>query len=163
MMKVARALVALVVVVGCAGASTVTPADQSDMPASAQKGSLSLQLDAPSEAAVGQSVPLKLTLTNASKDPAQVMLGGRPPFDVIVTSADGAVIWRWSEGQAVQMVLEVRTLKPGEQIVFDAQWPATTSDKTPPSPGRYLVRGVLNMDPPEKLETTPKEIVLASR
>jgi hypothetical protein len=121
-----------------------------------------LQLDAPAQAPAGKPVPITLTLTNTSKQPVKVALGGRPPFDVVVTTADGAETWRWSDDQVIQMILEMRTLQPGEQVEYVTEWPVKDRGGNPASPGRYLVRGVLNMDPPEKLETSAKELLLVN-
>jgi hypothetical protein len=149
---------------GCQGASTVTPLDgQTNMPGSAQSDSLTLQLDAPNQSAVGTPVRLKLTLRNTTTQPIQVMLGGRPPYDFVVTTHDGIETWRWSKDQAIQAILEMRTLKPDELIEYEAEWSAKQNDGSPAPPGRYLMRAVLNMDPPEKLITTPRELVLTSR
>jgi hypothetical protein len=161
MMRIAAAFAFSVVVAGCQGVSTVTQLeDDSKTPGSAQSGSLALQLDAPAQARVGTPLRLKLTLTNTTKQPVQVMLGGRPPYDFVLTSADGAKSWRWSADQAIQMILETRTLKPGEQLAYDAEWRVKDRSGDLPSPGRYKVRAVLNMDPPDKLETTARELVL---
>lgn len=144
----------------CGGVPDITPVEgQTKSPSKSQSGSLVLQLVAPAQVAAGKPVPLRLTLTNTGKEPAEAILGGRPPFDFIVTQ-DGREVWRWAEGQAIQMILETRTLGPGEKLEYSAEWPSTGA---PPSPGRYLARGVLNMDPPEKLETSPQEIVVTPR
>ncbi len=146
-------LVMLFMTIGCGNASTVTPA---------QADSLILQLDAPAEAPAGTAVRLKLTLRNSGKQPVSVMLGGRPPSDFVVTAPDGAEVWRWSTDQVIQAILEMKTLQPGEQLEYSAEWPARDSRGTLVSPGRYKVRGVLNTDPPEKIETSPKELVLVN-
>jgi hypothetical protein len=125
-------------------------------------GSLALQVDAPAEAPAGKPVQLRLTLTNTGKEPVEAVLGGRPPFDFVVTR-DGVESWRWSDDQAIQMILEVRTLQPGEKLEYQAKWLSQDEGGTPPSRRRYMVRGVLNMDPPENLETTPREVVLTPR
>jgi hypothetical protein len=144
-------LIVLGMTLGCGSASTVAP-PQSDP--------LSLQLSAPASASVGTAIRLTLTLKNTTKQPVQVMLGGRPPTDFVVTTPEGAEVWRWSTDQVVQAILEVRTLQPGEQLEYNTEWNLKHSRGTLPSPGRYLVKGILNMDPPETLETTPRELVL---
>lgn len=160
-MRLAAAFAFSVVVAGCQGVSTVPPLeDDAKTPGSAQSGSLALQLDAPAQARVGTTLRLKLTLTNTTKQQVQVMLGGRPPYDFVLTSADGAKTWRWSADTAVQMILETRTLKPGEELAYEAEWLVKDRSGDLPSPGRYLLRGVLNMDPPDTLETTARELVL---
>lgn len=163
-MRIAAAFALCMLASGCQGASNVTPLEnQMNTPGSARSDSLALQLDAPAQAAVGSPMRLTLTLRNITQRPTQVMLGGRPPYDFALTSADGAKSWQWSDDHAVQMILETRTLEPGEQLEYEAEWLVKDRSGNAPPPGRYLVRGVLNMDPPDKLETTPRELVLTSR
>ena len=146
-------LVILFMTVGCGNVSTVTPA---------QSDSLILQLEAPAEASAGTTIRLTLTLRNSGKQPVRVMLGGRPPSDFVVTATDGAEVWRWSTDQVIQAILEMKTLQPDEQLQYSAEWPARDNRGTLVSPGSYVVRGVLNMDPPEKLETSPRKLVLVN-
>lgn len=120
---------------------------------SVRSGSLVLHLETPAEVAVKTSARLKLTLTNTGNEPAQVTLGGRPAFDFVAV-LNGVQIWRWSNEQAIQQILEMRTLKPGEEIEYEAEWELKDDGGHPVSPGMYVVRGVLNLDPPEKLETS---------
>ena len=56
----------------------------------------------------------------------------------------------------------MKALQPGEQLDYTAEWPARNNRGTLVSPGRYMVKGVLNMDPPEKLETSPRELLLVN-
>jgi hypothetical protein len=90
------------------------------------------------------------------------MLGGRPPSDFVVIAPDGAEVWRWSTDQVIQAILEMKTLQPGEQLEYTAEWPARDKRGNLVSPRRYTLKGVLNMDPPEKLETSPRELLLVS-
>jgi hypothetical protein len=150
--------------VGC-GASPVTSDSQTDVRANSggsQSKALTLQLDIPTPTPAGKPISLKLTLQNTSNEPVQVYLGGRPPYDFIVTSANGAELWRWSEGQVVQAILEVKTLGAREELMYDVDWALQDQSGKPLSPGTYLVRGAINLDPPERLETAPKQLVIAS-
>jgi hypothetical protein len=166
-MKLVSGLALVVLALGCDVASTLTPVEKqtgTPPPAGAsQSGSLTLELTAPAQIQAGQPLPLKLAITNNGKEPAELELGGRPPHVFIVMTSAGTEVRRWSEREAVQMVLELRTLKPGERLEYDVEWIATDKDSKPLPPGSYLVRGVLNVNPPDKLETTPKEVVITAR
>lgn len=156
-MKLAAAVLPVLLASGCENASAVRATPP------AQPPPLTLRLDAPTEARANAAIPLKLTLRNSGTEPAQVMLGGRPPYDFVIRAADGARVWRWSEGQAVQMILETRTLRPGEQIVYELQWTIKDREGAFLPPGRYRLRGMLNMDPPETMETAPQELAVIAR
>ena len=38
---------------------------------------------------------MKLTLRNVSDGSVSFFLGGRPPFDFVVSTADGEQVWHW--------------------------------------------------------------------
>jgi hypothetical protein len=120
--------------------------------------SVAFGLEVPAEVRAGTPVPLTLTLQNTSNRPVALTLGGRPAYDFVVTQSDGLEVWRWSHGQAIQAILELRTLKPGETVAFAATWGQRDNAGTPIPTGTYQVRGVMNLDPPEKLETEPKSL-----
>lgn len=161
-MRMASTILLLVIVSGCQDRSTMTPSDRQTT-ARASASPLALQLDAPTKAGANTAMPLKLTLSNAGTEPVQVMLGGRPPYDFVITSADGARSWRWSDGNAAQMILEARTLQPGDYIVYETGWLITDGGGNVPPPGRYRLRGILNMDPPETMETAPQDLAVIAR
>ena len=75
---------------------------------------LTLGLEVPASVRIGTPVSLKVTVQNTNKRPVALTLGGRPPYDVVVTTPDGQEVWRWSHGEAIQAILERKTLKPGE-------------------------------------------------
>lgn len=121
---------------------------------------LTFELDVPAHIVHGATVPFTLTLTNMSNRPVEVTLGGRPPYDVVVTAADNAVVWRWSAGKATQMILETRTLRPGEELEYTVEWDGRTDrgDRVPP--GAYHARGILKLDPPDMMTTAPTRFEL---
>jgi hypothetical protein len=103
---------------------------------------------------------LKLKVKNVSQRPVEQALGGRPCYDFIVSKPDGTEVWRWSRGQVVQDILELKTLQAGEELEFAGEWKQRDNDGNAVPAGKYLVRGVLNADPPEKLETKPKPLTI---
>jgi hypothetical protein len=125
-----------------------------------QTGVLTFQLDIPTTVVLGAIIPFTLTITNTSNRPVEVALGGRPPYDVVVTSADNAVVWRWSAGKAIQMILETRTLRPGEALKYTVEWDGRTDRGVRVPPGSYEARGLLNGDPPDMLATAPTRFEL---
>jgi hypothetical protein len=102
-----------------------------------------------------------LKIKNDSKRTIDQPLGGRPPHDFAVTRTDGTEVWRWSKEQIVEDVLELKTLRPGEGLAFEVDWNQRDDKGQPLPPGTYLVRGLLNTDPPAQLETRPKPLVIA--
>lgn len=116
---------------------------------------LALGLELPAGIHVGTPVSFKLTVQNTSNRPVTLTLGGRPAYDVVVTTPDGQEVWRWSHGEAIQQILERKPLKPKETLEFAAVWEQRDNAGTPVPAGTYRVRGLLNLDPPEYLATAP--------
>jgi hypothetical protein len=121
---------------------------------------LAFRLEAPGEARSGETIHLKLTIRNASKRTINQPLGGQPPHDFAVARTDGKELWRWSKGQVIQDVLELKTLRPGQELVFEADWNQQDDEGRPLPPGTYEVRALLKTDPPERLETKAKRLVI---
>jgi len=140
-----------VVLVGSAGC--IPPKDEGP--------SLALWLEAKSEVRVGETADLKLKVRNSSDRLVELTLGGRPAYDFVVTKPDGMEVWSWLHGQVIQDILELKTLNPGEELEFAAEWEQVDNEGNPVPPGTYLVRGVLNTEPPQKLETEPKQLIIS--
>jgi Intracellular proteinase inhibitor len=121
---------------------------------------LALHLEAPVQARAGEKIRFKLKVKNTSGRALDQPLAGQPPHDFVVTRTDGTELWRWSRGEVVRDVLELKTFQAGEEVLFEAEWNQRGNDGRPLPPGRYAVRGVLNADPPEKLETKPRPLVI---
>jgi hypothetical protein len=123
-----------------------------------QSSPLSLEVESPVKA--GETVALTLKWKNVEERPVSLTLGGKPAYDFIVTRPDGAEVWRWTHGQVRQDILESRTIEPGREVVFKAEWPQRDNEGRFVPPGAYSVRGILNTEPPEKLETPPKPLTI---
>ena len=94
----------------------------------------------PSSARVGERVPVVLRLTNTSDRPVEAHFVGRTiVFDIIVESANGAVVWRRLGQGAGQSILQLKTLAPGETMEWRDQW-------IPKAAGHYRIQGVLPSD-----------------
>jgi hypothetical protein len=122
-----------------------------------------LSLEAPDEVEAGQTVNLKLIWRNLTDQPAELTLGGRPAYDFVVTSGEGKEIWRWLAGQAVQDILEIKTVDPGQKLEFTLEWQPVDQAGAALPPGHYLVHGILNLDPPAVLKTKPKPLIIRGK
>lgn len=141
-----KSAAALVVLLFCSGCDSAVPVTANN----ASSGPLTLRLDVPQQLSAGMSMPVKLTLRNTSSQPVELTLGGRPPYDFVVTTEDGAEVARWSKENVSQAILEMQTLNAGDQLEYSVEWaPADGALR----PGSYLVRGIVNLDPPGKIET----------
>jgi len=119
---------------------------------------LALWLEVKPHARTGEWVPLKLKVKNGSKRPVELTLGGRPAHDFVALKADGTEVWRWSHGQVIQEILEVKTLQPGEDLGFEGAWRQVDNARRPVAAGIYFLRGVLNLEPPERMVTAPVQL-----
>jgi hypothetical protein len=107
---------------------------------------------------MGQPVRLALKVRNGSDRPVKLTLGGRPAHDFVGLKADGTEVWRWSHGQVIQEILEVKTLQPGGELEFEGMWPQVDNARRPVAAGIYFLRGVLNLEPPERMVTAPAQL-----
>ena len=148
---------AIVINVGCEGISP-WPLDPGESPDEAFLRTIDYWLDAVSQAAYGETVQIKLTLQNVSDGPVNLVLGGRPPFDFVVSTADGKQVWHWKCAKITPLALDNKTLEPGEELEFVGEWEQVDNRGEPVPPGVYLVRGVLSLDPPQKLATEAHEL-----
>jgi Intracellular proteinase inhibitor len=122
-----------------------------------------LSLEAPDEVEAGQTVNLKLIWRNLTGQPVELTLGGRPAYDFVVTSYEGKEMSRWLAGQAVQDILEIKTVAPGQKLEFMLEWQPLDQAGTALPPGDYLVHGILNLEPPAVLKTKPKPLIVRSK
>jgi hypothetical protein len=115
-----------------------------------------VELQVPGEVRAGAPVAMTLRVTNTSDRPLDLYLRGRPvAFDLIVRRADGSVAWRRLAGAMIAMVLQVRTLAPGETLELSDEWDQRSSDEKPVEPGDYTVVGSLLRDTPASLDSPP--------
>lgn len=111
-------------------------------------GALRFDVVVPPVARSGEVVPVTLRVRNDGRQAVELYLQGRPiAFDIIVSRADGRVVWRRLEGRTIPAILQVRVLGPGEALELADTWRAG-------APGRYTVQGILLTDA-EPLRTTP--------
>ncbi len=125
------------------------------------------RLEAVSQVAYGDSVPIKLTLQNISDEPVAFVLGGKPAYDFVVTTPDGEGVWFWKCGKITNNVLDGKSLDPREKLEFIGEWEQVNNRGEPVPPGTYIVRGVLKLGlldsgPPVALVTEIQELEVLS-
>ena len=137
---------AIVIDVGCAGISQ-WPLDLGELLDEAFLRAIDYPVEVVSQASHGE------TVRNVSDEPVSFFLGGRPPYDFVVSTAEGEQVWHWKCAKITLLVLDSETLEPGEALELIGEWEQVDNRREPVPPGTYLVRGVLNLEPPEKLVT----------
>ena len=115
-------------------------------------------LEVVSQASYSEPVQMKLTLRNVSDEPVSFFLGGRPPHDFLVTTPDGKEVWHWTCGKIIIDALDSETLESGEMLELVGEWEQVDNRGEPVPPGIYVVRGVLNLEPPGVLVTAAQEL-----
>ena len=143
---------AVVIEIGCNGIRQ-WPLDRGEPPDEAFLSTIDYSLEVMSQAPYGETVEMKLTLRNVSGGTVNLVLGGRPPYDFEVSTPDGQQVWHWKCGKIINQPLDSKTLEPGEELEFIAEWEQVDNRGESVPPGAYLVRGVLNLEPHEKLVT----------
>ena len=148
---------AIVIDVGCEGISS-WPLDLGEPPDEAFLRAIDYSLDVASQVPYGETMQMKLTLRNVSDGTVNFVLGGRPPYDFVVSAAGGEQVWHWKCAKITLLPLDGKTLEPGEELEFVGEWEQVDNRGEPVPSGVYLVRGVLSLDPPEKLATEAHEL-----
>jgi hypothetical protein len=116
--------------------------------------SLRFDLIAPAEARFGRVVPITLRLTNVSPRAVEAhFLGREIAFDIVVTRADGTVVWQRLAQRAVPSILQVRMLGPEEVMEWRDEWQPLERD-------RYRIQGILPSDAPEPRRTSWVELIV---
>ena len=102
-----------------------------------------------------EPVAITLRLTNTGRKPVELHLQGRQTvFDVVVTGAGGAVVWRRLAGTVHPAILQLRVLAPGEALELTASWDQRDADGRLVPAGEYFVHGELPTDSPTPLRST---------
>ena len=154
---------AIVVDVGCGGIRQ-WPLDLGEPPDETFLRAIDYSLELVSQASYGETVGMKLTLRNVSDDSVSISLGGRPPYDFVVSTPDGEQVWHWKCAKIVLQPLDHKTLETGEALEFVGEWDQVDNRGEPVPPGTYMVQGVLDLEWPERLVTEAHELeVLGTR
>ena len=148
---------AIIIDVGCGGIRP-WPLDPGQPPNEAFLRAIEYSLELVSQASYGETLGMKLTLRNVSDAPVSFSLGGRPPYDFVVSTPDGEQVWHWKCAKITLLPLDSKTLEPGEELEFVGEWEQVDNRGEPVPPGVYSMRAVLNLDPPQKLVTEAHEL-----
>lgn len=125
----------------------------------AQQSALRVELVAPAAVRAGERVPVTIRITNPSDKPIDAYFVGREiAFDIVVRKGDSSVVWRRLTGRGVQMVLQVRTLAPGQTLELGDTWSQQTDAGGVMAPGSYSVQGVVLGQGKEEMRTEPKKL-----
>ncbi len=81
-------------------------------------------------------VAFALNVTNAGAESIRLDFNSGQRFDVSVTDAAGAEVWRWSADRSFIQVLGSETVEPGATLTYDAEWAGA-------APGTYRATGVV--------------------
>lgn len=112
--------------------------------ASGKAGPFELTVQAPSRIHTGESVRMKIRLTNVAEETLRVQIPGHPTataFDVLVSrTPDGPPIWRRLEGQVIPLSATLGPpMAPGAAVEFSTNWDQRAQEGAPVPPGTYYV------------------------
>lgn len=126
--------------------------------------SLRFELVAPGEVHQGAPVPITLRLTNTTDHPMEVHFLGRTiAFDITVARENGPVVWRRLQGAAIQGILQIKVLAPGETLELTDVWRQRDIAEQSVGPGTYIVQGALPRETREPLRTAAARLRIAPR
>lgn len=98
---------------------------------------------------------ISLTIENDTARTIDLYLRGRSPtFDVIVTRADGEIVWHRLETEIIPAIVSLRTLASAERLELGAVWDQQTNRGSAAQVGEYTARGILLLEG-ESEETKP--------
>jgi len=147
----ARRILALGVILLAGGGSSVMalPPD-----------SLRITLTVPATARAGDAVPMTIRITNVADHPITLSLVGREiAFDLVVAGEGGKVVWRRLAHAAIQGILQLKTLQPGESLELGHLWNQQTDAGVPVAPAVYHVLGEVPTEVPQQPLRTPVRFV----
>ena len=101
---------AIVIDVGCEGLRQ-WPLGFGEPPDEAFLRAINYSLEVMEQASYGETVRMKLTLRNDSDNPVSFSLGGRPPYDFVVSTPDGEQVWHWKCGKITNLPLDSESLE----------------------------------------------------
>jgi len=146
------------------GPSRADPAPTTQVSITTPRDSLRLQLEVPAQVPAGAPVPIVLRVTNTGAAARELYLRGRTvAFDVTIAREGGAVVWRRLDGQAIEAIVQLRVLQPGEALTLEHRWDQRDRRGEPVAPGIYTVQGALLTDEPEPRRTTIRTLRITPR
>lgn len=117
---------------------------------------LEVKVDAPSQSARGQPLPLRIVVHNSSRRPVWLETGDSAyAFDFVVSDSLGAQVWsrlHSRRNDPIPMIIRSRPIAPGDSVVFADLWNLRTNAGDRALPGRYWLRGTLDTHEDRKNE-----------
>jgi hypothetical protein len=152
-----KAMFLLVLAAACSleerGAPGTNPETEVVVGGQSQADSVEVIISAPSYAVVGDAVPISVVVRNDTDDRIDLHLTGRDiAFVIIVERSDSTLVWRRLANSAVQQILQLKPLAPGESFTLTDHWAAAET-------GEFLVRAELPTDG-EPLRARPVRLVI---
>jgi len=117
-------------------------------------------LDSSLEVTVGNGVVFRFTVSNGTGGPVELTFRDGCRADFAVRREDGEddgdgedgeggeEVWRWSEGRMFTQAVGHARLEPGEEAVFEEEWPD-------PESGDYTAEATLRATEHDVREETP--------
>ena len=95
-----------------------------------------------------KEVTFELAVHNPGDVAETISLASAKTHDFVLTSSNGAEVWRASHGRFFAQMLTELTLAPGETRHFTSTWNQQCADGTAATAGEYRVEGFLSAAPP---------------
>lgn len=109
--------------------------------------SVELALEVPEQVPHAQPVRIALRAENTSGRTLDLSLRGRTvAFDIVVSDADGVVVWRRLQDEVIPAILRLETLEPGGVLEVEDAWDQRTNAGDLVPPGAYTLYGELLTD-----------------
>jgi intracellular proteinase inhibitor BsuPI len=130
--RVFAILVAAVLFVAC---SSSTPSEP-------EPGRLRFEASLASSVAIGERVPITLTVLNETNAPVRLQFPTSCQVDLVIEQS-GVEVWSLMSRSACALGVTVYTLEPSQSFRYPLSWDQSRNDGGPPRPGLYTVRGIL--------------------
>ena len=135
------------------GAPGTNPHTEIDVGGQTSTDSVTVTIEAPRAAAVGDRIPISLVVQNNRDRRIELHLTGREPtFDIIVARADSTIVWRRLASTTVMQILLLKPMAPSESFTVFDYW-------QPTEPGEYIIGAELPTDG-QPIQAKPAPIVI---
>lgn len=93
------------------------------------------------EFALGEPIPMTLTLINCSDQQTHLFYKDGQRYEFMAEDAEGREVWHWSHGRAFTQAVGQETIEPGQTVVYAEIWDGRDDEGQPVEPGRYKIFG----------------------